>query len=123
MSTFADSQGFAIIAAAMLALLIGVLLGTFLGERSASRAKRLTGDPPALSMKKRKTSHIILLVLGLFSLVFITAMTVIFCVKGTTPDSLIQYTLGAGGFEALLLAGIRISKVLADGSSGQKEEP
>ena len=60
----------------------------------------------------------ILLLLGVFLLVFITAMTVVFCVKGETPDMLIQYTLGAGGVEAMLLAGIKVSKVLA----GEREE-
>jgi len=64
-----------------------------------------------------KTSNLILLALGLFALGFIVAMTVIFCVKDAVPDMLIQYTLGAGGVEALLLAGIKISKVV----SGQKD--
>ncbi len=59
-----------------------------------------------------KTSNLILALVGLFLLAFIVAMTVIFCVKGTVPDTLIQYTLGAGGVEALLLAGIKISKVV-----------
>ena len=61
--------------------------------------------------KKGKTSDVILLVMGLFAAAFIVAMTVIFCVKGSVPDTLIQYTLGAGGVEALLLAGIKISKI------------
>ena len=65
-----------------------------------------------------KTSNIILILLGVFAASFIAAMTVIFCVKGTVPDTLIQYTLGAGGAEALLLAGIKISKVL----TGEKED-
>ena len=60
-----------------------------------------------------KTSNRILLVMGLFALAFIVAMTVIFCVKGAVPDTLIQYTLGAGGVEALLLAGIKVSKVIS----------
>ena len=59
-----------------------------------------------------KTSNIILALLGLFLLVFITAMTAIFCVKGSVPDTLIQCTMGAGGVEALLLAGIKVSKVI-----------
>ena len=59
-----------------------------------------------------KTSNKILLAIGLFALAFIAAMTVIFCVKDAVPDTLIQYTLGAGGVEALLLAGIKISKVM-----------
>ena len=67
---------------------------------------------------KRKTSNAVLLVLGLFLLAFIVTMIVTFWVKGSVPDTLIQYTLGAGGLEAVLLAGIKISKVV----SGEKEE-
>lgn len=70
-----------------------------------------------------KTSNLILLAMGLFALAFIVAMTVIFCWKGAVPDTLIQYTLGAGGVEALLLAGIKISKVLSGDKPGEKEEP
>ena len=63
-------------------------------------------------MKKMKTRNLVLLVLGIFVASFIIAMTVIFCVKGSVPDTLIQYTLGAGGVEALALAGITISKAI-----------
>ena len=59
-----------------------------------------------------KTSNLILAVMGGFLLAFIAAMAVIFCVKDAVPDTLIQYTLGAGGVEALLLAGIKVSKVI-----------
>lgn len=68
-----------------------------------------------------KTSNVILLALGGFALTFITAMTVVFCVRGAVPDTLIQYTLGAGGVEALLLAGIKVSKVLS-GQNPYKED-
>ena len=71
--------------------------------------------------KKARTSDVILLALGLFAFGFIVAMTVIFCVKGAVPDTLIQYTLGAGGVEALLLAGIKISKVRAGDKPGESE--
>nr|WP_325212446.1 hypothetical protein [uncultured Oscillibacter sp.] len=71
---------------------------------------------------KARTSDVILLALGLFTLAFIVAMTVIFCVKGSVPDTLIQYTLGAGGVEALLLAGIKISKVRAGDKPGESED-
>lgn len=67
--------------------------------------------------KKRKTSNIILTILGFFILAFIVTMIVIFWVKGAVPDTLIQYTLGAGGVEVLVLAAIKISKVIA----GEKE--
>lgn len=69
-----------------------------------------------------KTSNRVLLAMGLFALAFIIAMTVVFCVKGSVPDTLIQYTLGAGGMEALLLAGIKISKVLTGNKPGESEE-
>ena len=58
-----------------------------------------------------KTSNLILLAMGLFILAFVVTMTIVFCVFGSVPDTLIQYTLGAGGVEALLLAAIKISKV------------
>lgn len=72
--------------------------------------------------RKAKTSNVILLALGLFAFGFIVAMTVIFCVKGSVPDTLIQYTLGAGGVEALLLAGIKITKVRAGDKPGESED-
>ena len=72
--------------------------------------------------REAKTSNVILLALGLFAFGFIVAMTVIFCVKGSDPDTLIQYTLGAGGVEALLLAGIKISKVRAGDKPGEEED-
>lgn len=62
--------------------------------------------------KKRKTSNLILGLIGVFILTFIISMEVIFCVKGSVPDVLIQYTLGAGGVEVVLLAAIKISKVV-----------
>lgn len=62
--------------------------------------------------KKRKTSNVVLVLLGIFALTFIISMEVIFIIKGSVPDTLIQYTLGAGGLEVLLLAGIKIAKVV-----------
>ncbi len=70
----------------------------------------------------KKTSNLILALLGVFLLAFIAAMTVIFCVKGAVPDTLIQYTLGAGGVEALLLAGIKVSKVISGDKPGESED-
>ena len=68
--------------------------------------------------KQSKTSNRVLVLLGIFALLFITCMTVIYWFKDSVPDTLIQYTLGAGGVEALLLAGIKISKVL----KGEKKD-
>lgn len=67
---------------------------------------------------KRKTSNTVLLVLGAFLLTFIITMVVTFWVKGSVPDTLIQYTMGAGGIETVMLAAIKISKVI----SGEKME-
>lgn len=87
------------------ALAVGVMLGSSLPRKNAVR-------PP------KKVSNVVLVVLGVFMLAFIVAMTVIFCIKGSTPDTLIQYTLGAGGIEAVLLAGIKVSKVMK-GEAGE----
>ena len=61
--------------------------------------------------RRRKTSDVILLAMGLFVAAFIVTMIVTYWAKGGVPDTLIQYTLGAGGVEALLLAGIKIGKL------------
>lgn len=75
-----------------------------------------------LNKKQRKTSTIVLVLLGIFALLFIIAMTIIFCVKGSVPDTLIQYTLGAGGVEAVALSAIKVSKVVAGEKTGESEE-
>ena len=67
----------------------------------------------------KKTSNLILAILGVFLLVFIVCMTVIFCIKGSVPDTLIQCVLGAGGLEAAALAWIKNTKV----RSGAEKSP
>ena len=68
----------------------------------------------------KNTSNLVLIILGAFLLVFIACMIVTFWRFQTVPDTLIQYTLGAGGAEALLLAGIKISKVVTGGNAGER---
>lgn len=68
------------------------------------------------------TRNKVLLALGLFIAAFIVAMIAVFCIYGNTPDTLIQYTLGAGGLEALLLAIITVSKVVTNKKSAVEEE-
>lgn len=58
-----------------------------------------------------RTRDKILLGLGLFIAGFIVCMIVTYWKFQNVPDTLIQYTLGAGGLEALLLAGITVSKI------------
>ena len=72
--------------------------------------------------KEKKTSNKVLLILGCFIFLFIVTMVVIFCVKGSVPDTLIQYTLGAGGLECLVLAGIKVSKVIKGEKIKEDEE-
>lgn len=74
--------------------------------------------PPPVPKEDKKTSDRVLLVLGVFLLAFIVTMIVTFWVKGSVPDTLIQCVLGAGGLEALVLAGIKVSKVIAGRNSG-----
>lgn len=62
--------------------------------------------------KKMKTLTVILLAVGVFDLTFITAMIVIFCIKGFVPDVLIQCVLGASGVEAFFTAAIQIIKII-----------
>lgn len=75
-------------------------------------------------MKKKKTANKVLIILGTFIFLFITIMIITFWVKGDVPDTLIQYTLGAGGIECLVLAAIKVSKVLKGDSNtdGYEEE-
>ena len=91
------------------ALGVGMTMGIFLG-----------GKRPQKARKSRKTSNLVLLVLGLFVLVFIITMIIIFCVTGAVPDTLIQYTLGAGGVEALALSAIKIAKVKCENKEGSE---
>lgn len=67
-----------------------------------------------MRVKKRNTSNVVLLVLGLFVLSFIVCMIVTYWRFRAVPDTLIQYTLGAGGVEALALALIKVSKVFKE---------
>ena len=70
----------------------------------------------------KNTSNRVLAILGSFLLAFIACMIVTFWRFRAVPDTLIQYTLGAGGVEALLLAGIKISKVVTGGRAGARED-
>lgn len=72
----------------------------------------MNDKPLKLKEYKTNTSNIILLVLGVFLLTFIVTMIVIFCVKGSTPDTLIQCVLDASKIEVAVLAVIKISKVI-----------
>ena len=59
----------------------------------------------------KKTSNLVLLIMGVFLFAFILCMITIFCVKGSVPDTLIQCVMGAGGVEAAALAWIKATKV------------
>ena len=69
--------------------------------------------------KKLDTSLKVIIVMGVFAAAFIITMVITFWVKEAVPDTLIQYTLGAGGVEAFLLAGIKISKVLTEAKAAK----
>ena len=67
-----------------------------------------------MRVKKRNTSNVVLMILGLFVLAFIVCMIATYWRFQSVPDTLIQYTLGAGGVEVLALALIKISKVFKE---------
>ena len=68
-----------------------------------------------------KTSNLVLALLGVFLLAFIVCMTVIFCVKGSVPATLIQCVMGAGGVEAAALAWIKATKVRSGAENSPEE--
>lgn len=74
----------------------------------------------------KNTANVILTVLAVFIFCFIVMMIITFWKFQAVPDTLIQYTLGAGGVECLVLAGIKVSKVITgyknDDSSDDEEE-
>ena len=84
---------------------------TFAGIRIAIARKR--------PRKARKTSNTVLIILGLFVLVFIVTMIITYWRFRSVPDSLIQYTLGAGGIETVALAAIKISKTFKGGNKDE----
>ena len=70
---------------------------------------------------KMKTANKVLILLGSFVLAFVVTMTVTYWKFQSVPDTLIQYTLGAGGVEVLALAGIKISKVWSGEDAAEEE--
>lgn len=70
----------------------------------------------------KNTANTILLAIAIFILLFIVAMIVTYWRYQSVPDTLIQYTLGAGGVECLLLAGIKITKVIKDYGKEEDDE-
>ena len=74
-------------------------------------------------MKNRiKTSTVVLLSMGIFYVVFIIAMVVIYCIFQSTPEVLIQCVLGTGGIESVALAGIKIAKVIKEKKEKKENE-
>ena len=64
--------------------------------------------------KTMKTRNKILIIVSIFLLVFIIAMTVIFCVKGSVPDTLIEKVLGVGGVVDVMTAVIAVADMVLE---------
>jgi hypothetical protein len=60
--------------------------------------------------QKLGTMDLILLVIGIFLALFTTAMIVIHCITGSTPDTLITCVFGICGFEGGVMGWIKTSK-------------
>ena len=69
-----------------------------------------------------KTSNRVLLALGISAALFIVIMIVTYWRFQSVPDTLIQYTLGAGGVESLALAVIKVAKTLKGDKPEESEE-
>lgn len=72
-------------------------------------------------MKKLKTLDKVLIMLGIFLFVFITASVVIYTYNKWPYDTLITMVLGGSGIECLATACISISKIINQ-NKGKKEE-
>ena len=64
--------------------------------------------------KRMKTRNKILIIVSIFLLVFIVAMVIIFCVKGTVPDTLIEKVLGVGGVVDVMTAAITVADMVLE---------
>lgn len=63
----------------------------------------------------------VLISLALFLLAFIVSMIVIFCVKGSVPDVLIEAVLDGSKLEAFLCAAIQITNIITGKKDKEKE--
>lgn len=70
----------------------------------------------------KNTANWVLAFIGGFIVLFVVAMIVTYWRFQMIPDTLVQYTLGAGGIECLLLAGIKITKVIKDYGKEDEDE-
>lgn len=70
----------------------------------------------------KNTANVILMIMGCFICLFVIVMIITFWKFGSVPDTLIQYTLGAGGIECLLLAAIKVSKVIKGDANGNSND-
>ena len=64
--------------------------------------------------KRMKTRNKILIIVSIFLLVFIIAMIIIFCVKGTVPDTLIEKVLGVSGVVDVMTAAITVADMVLE---------
>lgn len=63
-----------------------------------------------MTKNKIGTMDLILLVIGIFLALFTVAMTVIHCITGSTPDTLITCVFGICGIEGGVMGWIKTSK-------------
>lgn len=74
-----------------------------------------------MKRKSIKTLTAILLAVGIFDVLFIITMIIIFCIKDVVPDVLIQCVLGASGVEAFVSAAIQICKIIVKKERGNSD--
>lgn len=87
------------------------------------KEKRITITFDKPPKEERDTAKTVLIFLAVFIVSFVAVMIVTYWVKGSVPDTLIQYVLGAGGLEALLLAGIKIAGLFCNSKKKKPEQP
>lgn len=63
-------------------------------------------------LNKKKTSNIVLIIMGSFLFLFVVAMIVMYWFKESVPDTLIECVLDTSRLEAFVLGAIKVSKVI-----------
>lgn len=87
-----------------------VYMAVKLKAAETGRRKQMKGDKNAGDEKGMGAMDRILIVLGLFLLCFIVAMTVIYIRMGGIPDTLVQCVFGACGLEGGIMGWIKTTK-------------
>lgn len=84
--------------------------------------RKLTGIEQLQASKPKKVKKLDIIVRGvcIYWLVFVTTAWITYWVKGSVPDTLIQYGLGGGAVELFITGAIEIFRDVRIGKRGEE---